>query len=205
MSKLHRLTTAPLPLDSLVPVLFATRRHADQRGWFSESYNEKNAAAHGVVSHFVQDNQSMSLRKGTIRGLHFQTPPMAQAKLVRVLRGSILDVAVDVRRGSPTYGQFVVAELSAQNGHQLFVPVGFAHGFCTLEDSTEVFYKVTEFYSPQHDGGLRWDDPSVDVPWPVTTNDAIVSDKDAELPLLQDWQSMFSYTGTPLAPLTLRT
>lgn len=205
MSKLHRLATTPLPQDSAIPVLFGTKRHADQRGWFSESYNEKIAATHGITSHFVQDNQSMSLRKGTIRGLHFQTPPMAQAKLIRVLRGSVLDVAVDVRRGSPTYGQFVMAELSAHNGHQLFVPVGFAHGFCTLEDSTEVFYKVTEFYSPQHDGGLRWDDPSIEVPWPVTSSDAIVSDKDAELPRLADWQSVFVYTGTPLAPLTLRT
>jgi dTDP-4-dehydrorhamnose 3,5-epimerase len=204
MSNLHRLATAPVPQDSLIPVLFASKRHADQRGWFSESFNEKNVAAHGIASHFVQDNQSMSLRKGTIRGLHFQAPPMAQAKLVRVLRGSILDVAVDVRRGSPTYGQFVVAELSAHNGHQLFVPVGFAHGFCTLEDSTEVFYKVTEFYSPQHDGGLRWDDPSIEVPWPVRAADAVVSDKDAELPQLQDWQGVFVYSGTPLAPLTLR-
>lgn len=204
MSNLHRLATAPVPQDSPIPVLFATKRHADQRGWFSESFNERSLTAHGIASHFVQDNQSMSLRKGTIRGLHFQTPPMAQAKLVRVLRGSILDVAVDIRRGSPTYGQFVVAELSAHNGHQLFVPVGFAHGFCTLEDSTEVFYKVTEFYSPQHDGGLRWDDPSIEVPWPVRAADAVVSDKDAELPQLQDWQSVFAYTGTSLAPLTLR-
>lgn len=194
---------AALP-DSPIPVLLATRRHADSRGWFTESYNARTLATHGIACRFVQDNQSMSTRKGTIRGLHFQMPPMAQAKLVRVIRGSVLDVAVDIRRGSPTYGKFVSAQLSADNGHQLYVPAGFAHGFCTLEDSTEVSYKVSEFYSPQHDAGLRWDDPQIAIPWPVEHRDAVVSGKDAEQPRLDEWQSVFSYTGVPLGPLTLQ-
>jgi dTDP-4-dehydrorhamnose 3,5-epimerase len=129
---------------------------------------------------------------------------MAQAKLVRVLRGSILDVAVDIRRDSPTYGRFVAAELSADNGLQLYVPVGFAHGFCTLEDETEVSYKVSEFYSPQHDAGIRWDDPEIAVRWPIAQAETTVSDKDAGLPRLDQFQGHFTYHGAPLAPLLIR-
>lgn len=202
MTKIHRLATTT-EHDAAIPLLVCTKRHADRRGWFSESFNEMALAERGITCRFVQDNQSMSVRKGTVRGLHFQTPPMAQAKLVRVLRGAILDVAVDIRRGSPTYGQFVTAELSADNGRQLYVPVGFAHGFCTLEDNTEVSYKVSAFYSPQHDSGLRWNDPTIGIPWPIKSDSIIVSEKDAKQPLLDQWQSIFPYSGGPLGPLAL--
>jgi len=122
---------------------------------------------------------------------------------VRVLRGGIIDVVVDVRRDSPTYGQFVSAELTAENGHQLFVPEGFAHGFCTIEDNTEILYKVSEFYSPTHEGGIRWDDPQLNIPWPVGATSVVVSGKDAGLPFLRDWTSPFAYTGSPLAHRSL--
>jgi dTDP-4-dehydrorhamnose 3,5-epimerase len=204
MTAAHRSVLAEASHDALVPVLLSTRRHEDARGWFTESYSARALAQHGITCNFVQDNQSMSRRKGTIRGLHYQAPPMAQAKLVRVVRGSILDVAVDIRRGSPTYGKSVIAELSAENGLQLYVPTGFAHGFCTLEDDTEVAYKVSEFYSPQHDGGLRWDDPDIAIAWPVDASDVVVSDKDAAQPLLSDYRSDFPYVGGPLTSLLLR-
>lgn len=145
----------------------------------------------------------MSLLRGTVRGLHYQVPPKFQAKLVRVTRGRILDVAVDIRQGSPTYGQHVSVELSEDNGLQLYIPVGFAHGFCTLEDATEVSYKVSDFYSPDHDRGLLWNDPRIAIPWPITAAGAIVSEKDAAQPLLDHLQSPFAYRGMPLAALTL--
>ncbi|OQW59566.1 MAG: dTDP-4-dehydrorhamnose 3,5-epimerase [Proteobacteria bacterium SG_bin9] len=189
--------------DSQIPVLVATKRHSDARGWFSETFNERSLAACGIGCRFVQDNQSMSLLKGTVRGLHYQIPPKSQAKLVRVTRGRILDVAVDIRRDSPTCGQFVSAELSEDNGLQLYIPAGFAHGFCTLEDATEVSYKVSDFYSPDHDRGVHWNDPRIAIPWPVTAADAIVSEKDAAQPLLDHLQSPFAYSGTPLAALSL--
>jgi dTDP-4-dehydrorhamnose 3,5-epimerase len=205
----HRLTihqsglAAAIKPSSQVPLLLGTKRHADSRGWFSELYNEKALTELGVACRFVQDNQSMSARRGTIRGLHCQLPPMAQAKLVRVQRGRIFDVAVDVRYGSPTYGRFVSAELSADNGFQLYVPTGFAHGFCTLEDATEVSYKVSEFYSPRHNAGIRWDDPQIAIPWPVPRHQAIVSSTDATQPPFHQWQSVFPYAGAPLAALVL--
>jgi dTDP-4-dehydrorhamnose 3,5-epimerase len=204
MTTHHALAVATSPHESQIPVLLSTRRHADARGWFVESYNARTLAQHGIACDFVQDNQSLSRRKGTIRGLHFQLAPKAQAKLVRVVRGSIYDVAVDIRRNSPTYGRSVGIELSADNGWQLYVPVGFAHGFCTLEDDTEVAYKVSEFYSPQHDAGLRWDDPDIDVAWPVAAADVVVSDKDAAQPRLAEFTGDFSYHGEPLAPLLIK-
>jgi dTDP-4-dehydrorhamnose 3,5-epimerase len=207
MSTHHAFAVAPAPqtsLESQVPVLLSTRRHEDARGWFVETYNAGALTRHGITCEFVQDNQSLSRRKGTIRGLHFQLPPKSQAKLVRVVRGSILDVAVDIRRGSPTYGSSVAVELSAENGWQLYIPVGFAHGFCTLEDDTEIAYKVSEFYSPQHDAGLRWDDPDISIAWPVDRADVVVSDKDATQPFLAEFADEISYRGEPLSPLLIR-
>ncbi len=184
-----------------VPRLLVPKRFQDARGWFSETYSERGFAALGITCRFVQDNQSYSARRGTIRGLHLQIPPRAQAKIVRAVRGRILDVAVDVRRGSPTYGRFVSVELSAENGRQLYVPVGFAHAFCTLVDDVEVAYKVSDFYAPECERGIRWDDSSIGIPWPVRAGEAGVSDKDAVLPLLSGWESPFEYEGVPLAPL----
>lgn len=178
--------------------LIKPRRFEDDRGWFSETYNTRAYAAFGLGDVFVQDNHSLSRPVGTVRGLHFQTPDFAQAKLVRCVRGAIFDVAVDVRRGSPTYGQHVSAELTADNGAQLYVPVGFAHAFMTLEPDTEVIYKVTAFYAPQCDGGLRYDDRDIAVPWPLPADQAILSPKDAVLPLLRDFDSPFAYDGDPL-------
>jgi dTDP-4-dehydrorhamnose 3,5-epimerase len=161
-------------------------RHEDERGVFSETYSERAFAAAGIRCPFVQDNQSLSRLAGTIRGLHYQSLPSAQAKLVRVAQGSIYDVAVDIRRTSPTFGKFVAVELSAANGFQLFIPEGFAHGFCTTEDATLVLYKVSAPYSPAHDRGILWSDPSLAIPWPVTPDAAILSDKDRRHPLLAD-------------------
>ncbi|MBI0435228.1 dTDP-4-dehydrorhamnose 3,5-epimerase [Roseomonas sp. KE0001] len=168
------------------PVLVSGRRFGDHRGAFAETYTLRDFEAIGIADAFVQDNFSWSAGVGTLRGLHFQTPPHAQAKLVRVLRGRILDVAVDLRAGSPTYGQHVAAELSAENGLQLYVPVGFAHGFCTLEPDTEVAYKVTDTYAPDCDKGLLWNDPALAIEWPVGPDAAILSEKDQRQPLLRD-------------------
>jgi dTDP-4-dehydrorhamnose 3,5-epimerase len=181
--------------------LIEPRRIGDERGWFMEVYSEKAFAALGVADRFVQDNHSLSREQGVLRGLHFQTPPFAQAKLVRCVRGAIWDVAVDVRKGSPSYGRWVSAELSAENGHQLFVPVGFAHGFLTLTPDAEVTYKVSAPYSREHDGGVRYDDPAIGVAWPLAGGTPVLSPKDQALPLLRDWDSPFAYDGHPLAPL----
>jgi dTDP-4-dehydrorhamnose 3,5-epimerase len=141
---------------------------------------------------FVQDNHSLSRDVGTVRGLHFQTAPFAQDKLVRVVSGAILDIAVDLRRSSPTFGRHVVVELSKENWRQLFIPIGFAHGFVTLEPDTEVIYKVTNFYSPQHDCGVAWDDPDIGVDWPVAAESVVLSDKDRKWPRLRDLQEVFA-------------
>ena len=167
------------------------RKFLDARGYFSETYNERAFAEIGVAVRFVQDNQSLSKNAGTIRGTHFQSPPFAQDKLVRVVKGRVLDVCVDIRRTSPTFGQHVAMELSSEEGDQLFVPIGFAHGFCTLEPDTEVLYKVSNFYSPQHDLGILWNDPELNVAWPVVAAQAVVSDKDRALPLLKDLVTPF--------------
>lgn len=161
-------------------------RHADARGYFTETYNRKALAEIGIDVPFVQDNHSHSTRAGTVRGLHYQAPPCAQAKLVRVVQGRILDIAVDIRRSSPTFGQWVAAEISAADGSEIFVPVGFAHGICTLEPDTAVLYKVSDYYSPAHDLGIRWNDPAIGVTWPIGEADAILSDKDRSLPFMRD-------------------
>ncbi len=181
--------------------LIETRRLGDQRGWFSETYSERHFAEQGIATRFVQDNHSLSATAGTLRGLHFQRPPQAQAKLVRCIRGAIWDVAVDLRRGAPSFGCWVAAELTAENGHQLFVPAGFAHGFITLVDATEVIYKVSSFYTPDCDSGLRWDDPDLGLPWPVPPGGPHLSPKDAALPPFAGFDSPFDDDGAPLMPL----
>ena len=167
------------------------KKHGDARGFFSETYSQRALAEAGIDLTFVQDNHAFSAAKGTMRGLHFQTAPFAQDKLVRVIRGSILDVAVDLRRASPTYGKHVAAVISAQAWNQILVPVGFAHGLLTLEADTEVLYKVTNYYSPQHDLGLLWNDPALAIAWPVTEADAILSAKDKVQPRLADLPAYF--------------
>ena len=166
-------------------------RHGDDRGFFSEVWNARLFAENGVEADWVQDNQSRSAAVGTVRGLHFQTPPFAQDKLIRVVRGSVFDVAVDLRRGSPTFGRWTGCELSAERWNQLFVPRGFAHGFMTLEPGTEVAYKVSGQYSREHEGAIRWDDPDVAIAWP-TPGPPVLSDKDREAPLLRDHTPVFS-------------
>jgi dTDP-4-dehydrorhamnose 3,5-epimerase len=169
------------------------RRFADARGYFVETYNAQLFRQSGIMVHFVQDNQSFSIRSGTVRGLHFQLPPAAQAKLIRVLRGSIFDVAVDLRLQSPTYGQWFAEEISAEGGEQIFVPRGFAHGFCTLEPNTEVAYQVDSYYAPASENGIIWNDPSLNIAWPVKSNEAILSEKDRELGTLKELVSPFRY------------
>lgn len=185
----------------LLPLAIVPRRHADNRGWFSEIFHRQRLRDLGIACMFVQDNQSRSDRKGTLRGLHFQQPPAAQAKLVSVMRGSILDVAVDIRRGSPTYGKCVSVELSSDNGKQLFVPIGFAHGFVTLEDQVTVLYKVSDYYAAAHEGGIRWNDRDIAFPWPFKDADIIRSERDDRLPFLKDLDSPFPYDGNPLTEL----
>lgn len=175
-------------------LLLKPRRFGDHRGFFAETYNYQMYADVGIDLGFVQDNHSLSAEAGTIRGLHFQAPPHAQAKLVRCGRGAIFDVAIDVRKGSPSYGQWVGYELSAENGAQLFVPVGFAHGFVTLEPNSEIVYKCSNYYAPESEGALRWDDPEIGIKWPLSVG-AILSEKDAEAPLLADFESPFIWEG----------
>ncbi|MGI6199231.1 MAG: dTDP-4-dehydrorhamnose 3,5-epimerase [Christensenellales bacterium] len=163
----------------------------DHRGWFTETYSQQKLRELGVEAQFVQDNQSYTARKGTLRGLHFQNDPMAQAKLVRVVRGAVLDVAVDIRRGSPQYCQWVGVELSAENKRQLWIPRGFAHGFVTLTDDVEFVYKVDAPYSPQLDRGVRFNDPAIGVDWGL--DDPILSDKDRQSPLLAQSDCNFVY------------
>ncbi|MGH1419164.1 MAG: dTDP-4-dehydrorhamnose 3,5-epimerase [Hyphomicrobiaceae bacterium] len=165
----------------------------DDRGFFSETFNKIALVEAGIDEEFVQDNHSLSRAKGVVRGLHFQTSPFAQAKLVRVIRGAIFDVAVDIRHGSPTFGQHVGVELSAENWQQLWVPVGFAHGFCTIEPDTEVIYKVTNFYSPEHDTGVAWDDADLGINWPVSGDAAVLSEKDRKHAVLKDQPVHFTY------------
>lgn len=167
------------------------KKHGDARGFFSETYSQKALAEAGVDLAFVQDNHAFSAAPGTVRGLHFQTAPFAQDKLVRVVRGSIFDVAVDLRRGSPTYGKHVSAVISAKDWNQILVPVGFAHGLVTLEPDTEVLYKVTNYYAPQHDLGLLWNDPALGIAWPVSEANAILSAKDKVQPRLADLPAYF--------------
>jgi dTDP-4-dehydrorhamnose 3,5-epimerase len=183
------LTVEPTAIPEIKVV--TPKRFGDNRGFFAETYHKQRFAEAGVDMEFVQDNHSLSAVAGTVRGLHFQSNPFAQAKLIRVVRGRVLDVAVDIRRSSPTFRRHVAVELSAENGRQLLVPVGFAHGFCTLEPDTEVVYKVSAYYSAAHDHGLRWNDPSLGIEWPVTPADAVLSDKDRNQPLLAELAAYF--------------
>jgi dTDP-4-dehydrorhamnose 3,5-epimerase len=183
------IQTTPLPgLLILTPV-----RHGDARGFFSESWNRQRMTDAGIEIDFVQDNHSLSARPGTLRGLHFQSPPHAQTKLVRCGRGRLHDVAVDIRRGSPTYGQWFGIELSFANGRQLLVPEGFLHGFVTREPDTEIIYKCSDYYAPDCDGAVHWQSCGVD--WGVAAEDVTLSDKDAAAPALADFDSPFEWEG----------
>ena len=174
------------------PVLLTPARYGDARGWFSEVWNQARFDdAVGASVRFVQDNQSYSAAAGTVRGLHYQSPPHAQGKLVRVLRGSVVDICVDARRGSPTYGRHVRVELSAENGRQFWVPAGFLHGFATLEPDTEVGYKVTDIYARDCEGGVAFDDPDLGLDWGVPSGGAVVSDKDRDAPRFADFDTPF--------------
>jgi dTDP-4-dehydrorhamnose 3,5-epimerase len=167
------------------------KKHGDARGFFSETYSRSSWASAGLKFAFVQDNHSFSGSTGTLRGLHFQTPPFAQDKLVRVARGRILDVAVDIRRSSPTFGKHVAVELSAENWRQLLVPIGFAHAFITLEPDVEVLYKTTAPYSPAHDRGVAWDDTDIAIDWPLPPGGPVLSDKDRRWPRLRQASELF--------------
>jgi dTDP-4-dehydrorhamnose 3,5-epimerase len=167
-------------------------RHGDHRGFFGETYSRRKYSELGIDVEFVQDNHSLSQEVGTLRGLHYQAPPHAQSKLVRCGRGAIFDVAVDIRRGSPSYGHWEGYELTAKNGHQLYVPLGFAHGFITLEPDSEIVYKCTDYYAPETEGAVLWNDPTIGICWPEEAN-PILSDKDAGAPLFADLESPFIF------------
>lgn len=168
-----------------------TDRFSDARGYFCETFQRSAFAEKGILHDFVQDNQSSSDRIGTVRGLHFQRSPFAQAKLIRVLNGAILDIAVDLRRSSPNFGKHIAIQLDSESGEQLFIPKGFAHGFCTLQPKTVVLYKVDQVYAPSHDGGVYWADPALAIKWPVTPSEAQISPKDQILPALNQLACVF--------------
>jgi dTDP-4-dehydrorhamnose 3,5-epimerase len=184
-------------VETALPGVLVLRpdRFVDARGFFSETFRRSWMEEAGLPTAWVQDNHSRSAAVGTIRGLHFQVPPRTQDKLVRVAQGSVFDVAVDLRRGSPTYGRHVAVTLSAANWEQLFVPAGFAHGYCTLEPDTEVLYKVTDYYSPEHDHGLLWSDPALGIEWPVGPAEALVSERDRGHPALAALPDYFTVEG----------
>jgi dTDP-4-dehydrorhamnose 3,5-epimerase len=165
-------------------VLLTPKRHGDERGWLSEVYNRRTLLEAGLNDEFVQDNHAFSALAGTVRGLHLQAPPHAHAKLVRAVRGRVFDVAVDVRPGSPTFGRWAGAELSAMNGAMLYIPRGFAHGYCTLQADCEVLYKLTDYYAPQSERGVLWNDPEIGVAWPIAPDAALLNDRDRALPPL---------------------
>ncbi|MFP4418174.1 MAG: dTDP-4-dehydrorhamnose 3,5-epimerase [Chitinivibrionales bacterium] len=177
----------PTPLNDLW--IIQPKVFKDNRGFFLESFSHKWFQAQNIPINFVQDNHSLSVKRGVLRGLHFQKPPAAQSKLIRVVSGAIYDVAVDLRKNSPNFGQWFAAELSAENFRMLLVPAGFAHGFCTLTDNTEVIYKVDAYYSPENDRGIRWNDPALNITWPV--KEPILSEKDSRLPFLSDTDTPF--------------
>ncbi|CAF3942678.1 unnamed protein product [Rotaria sordida] len=174
-------------------VLIEPRRLEDTRGYFREVFHEKIFKTHVADVHFVQDNEAMSTAIGTVRGLHFQKPPAAHGKLVRVLNGAAYDVAVDIRHGSPFFGKHIDLILDAVSAKMLWIPPGFAHGYCTLKSDTIVAYKITDFYSAEHDAGIAWNDPDLGINWPVASNDAIVSDKDRRLPTLANLPPLFTF------------
>ena len=191
-ARIGRTTNGPV-------VLLRPKRHGDARGWFMETWSEAWAASSGITTRFVQDNQSFSQAAGTVRGLHLQRPPHAQAKLVRCLRGAIMDYAVDVRRDSPTYGRWTAARLTAEGAEQLFVPAGFAHGFVTLSEATEVAYKVSDIHSPDCEAGVAWDDPALGLDWPLPASGPVLSVRDRAWPALAAFDSPFDYDGEPLS------
>ena len=172
-------------------ILIKPTRHEDERGFFSETYSRRRYKEFGIDMDFVQDNHSFSLEPGTLRGLHFQAPPNAQGKLVRCGKGAIFDVAVDIRKGSPTFGDWAGYELTEENGHQLYVPVGFAHGFVTLNPGSELVYKCTDYYAPQAEGSIRWDDPTIGIEWPFADK-IILNERDAIAPLFRDFETPFT-------------
>jgi dTDP-4-dehydrorhamnose 3,5-epimerase len=176
-------------------IVITPARFGDHRGFFSESYSARAIAEYGINTQFVQDNHSLSITQGTIRGLHFQVPPRAQDKLVRCGRGALFDVAVDIRKGSPTYGQWFGVELSFENGKQLLVPAGFAHGFVTRAPETEIIYKCSDYYAQETEGALAWDDPQVGIDWGLGDMMPVLSDKDANAPSLADLNSPFTFQG----------
>lgn len=184
-----------MTLKVLIP-----RRFEDERGWFSESWSRSKLEQVGILTDFCQDNHSLSRPVGTLRGMHFQAPPFAQTKLVRCLRGRVFDVAVDIRRRSPTFGKWIGLELSSENGKQFLIPAGYGHGFLTLEPDCEIAYKVDAPYSAAHDGGFAWDDPTVGIDWPLQVP-PVLSDKDQALPALAELAIDFPYDGQPLGPL----
>lgn len=179
------------PRDIAGLILVEPKKFGDHRGFFSETYNRARLAAAGFDAEFIQDNHALSGEAGTLRGVHFQSPPFAQDKLVRVVRGRILDVAVDIRKGSPTFGDHAAVELSAENWRQLLVPAGFGHGYLTLEPGTEVIYKVTAPYAPDNDHGFLWSDPALGIDWGIAA--PILSDKDRALPVLAAIDSPFVF------------
>lgn len=174
-------------------LILTPRRFGDARGWFSEVWNRQTLAAHGIDIDFVQDNHSLSRAAGTVRGLHFQSPPHAQAKLVRCGRGRVFDVAVDIRKGSPTFGRWTGVELSAENGRQLLIPAGFLHGFVTREPDSELLYKCSDVYAPDCDGAVRFDDPDLRIDWGIDPAVAVLSDKDRAAPLFRNFATPFHY------------
>ena len=181
-------------------LLCTPHRFEDGRGSFCEIYNARTFAAAGIDAEFVQDNLSVSLKRGTIRGLHFQRPPAAQAKLVRVVSGAILDVVIDLRPGSPCFAVPITVPLDAGSPSWLYVPVGFAHGFCTLADNTAVLYKVTSYYAPEADDGIHWRDEDLEVPWPVERQVALLSNKDQGLPSFASYRARPAFSPYPGPP-----
>lgn len=172
-------------------LIIRPKKHGDHRGFFSETFRTSALREAGVDLDWVQDNHSFSAARGVVRGLHFQRHPKAQAKLLRVIRGAVFDVAVDIRRGSPTYGRHVAVELSAENWTQIYVPVGFAHGFCTLTENAEVLYKVSAEYGPAEEGGVLWNDPDLGIAWPIAAEEATLSPRDRDWPRFKDFESPF--------------
>ena len=181
----------PTPIEGLLQL--TPQRFGDHRGFFAETYKAHLLAEHGISEQFVQDNHSLSAQVGTLRGLHFQVPPHAQAKLVRCGRGALFDVAVDIRKGSPTYARWFGAELSFENGRQLFIPAGFAHGFVTRVPDTEIVYKCSDYYAPEAEGALRFDDAEIGIDWGLKSLPPILSEKDAAAGLLATFDSPFTF------------
>jgi dTDP-4-dehydrorhamnose 3,5-epimerase len=185
----------PLGLSGLLEIV--PRKIEDERGYFSETFRADRFAEFVPDVHFVQDNQSLSVRQGTVRGIHFQSTPAAQAKLVRCLEGAIFDVAVDLRRDSPTFGQWEAVNLTPEANNQLWIPVGFGHGFCTLKPNSVVAYRVTDFYNPSCDLGVAWDDPAIGIDWPAEANADTLSTKDRQQPRVADLSTNFSIKDGP--------